>query len=542
MFASSSYYATLLDFFLSLQILNQYTIVYEVFDKTQSMSEPRDQVSLTNFDFQNGTEYQVSITYNSENTTIAIASSMRSQYNNDDWDSNPITLFAEQPETTVSIGGAPGGSNFFIGCISSLKIDEIVIPLSGLAYLSAEEGGFIYNSSSTVIEPYCNLCDLVNCPSNMTCASDSYGGTDCVCPTGYVFNELLDSCMPIPIVTSTVQVPSTVRGQPIDYIAGGTVSGILLIGAILLVIIIILRLRLVKHNNRQRACTMISNSKGIIVSDSETFIALDTISRLKSCERGITISTFQDHEGDADSEIMEAPYECLQQWNPGTHINSTRESIAKGTSTTDNSSAPQESESYNWPVSLSVGMHPSDLTSSTMDVPTSSAMDVQIKVVSPCVPLTTQDYGVITPDGTHISIIEDDCQDADSEILTDTSSLYLHAIYLNCPETRASDTLTGESDRDKPKLLYKLSMASDNEGDDGEALNAAQIQSHPSISFHTAAPNYPTPPSFPMRINPASPVFATQFRLPMMRTISPLTRNTSFLEMTHQSTTEIRQD
>ena len=527
-------------FFLFLQILNHYAIVYKVFDKTESMSEPRNQVLFTNFDFQNRTEYQVSITYNSENMKIAIASNMRSQYNNDAWDANPITLFAEQPETTLSIGGAPGGSSFFVGCISSLKIDEIEIPLSGLAFLSAEEGGFTYNSSNTVIEPYCNLCDLVNCPFNMTCASDNYGGTDCVCPMGYALDELVDSCIPIEI--STVQVPSTVRGQPIDYITGGTVGGVLLIGAIIVIVfvfmvIVVLRLRLVKHNNRERACGMTSNSRRII-NDSETFMALDTINTPKSHERGITISAFQDHVyvDDADSEIMEAPYTCLQQWNPtsaksGTHANSARESTIRGTSTTDNSIASQESESDDSPVSLSVGMHPSDLTSSMMDMPTRSAMDVQVKVASPCIPLTTWDYRVTIPesDGIHVCIIEDDHQDTDSEILTDTSSLYCHAIYLNCPETRASDTFTGESDRDTPKLLYKLSMASDNEGDSDEALNATLIQSHPSTSFYTAAPDYSPPPSFLMRVNPASPVFAystTRFRPSMMHTTSPLTRST----------------
>ena len=442
-----------------------------MFDKTDSMSMPRDQVLISNFDIQNGTEYSVSITYNSIDTTMAITGNMRSQYNNDAWDTNPITLFAEQPETSLSIGGAPGGNNFFVGCISSLKIDEVDIPLSGLASLSADEGGFTSNSSDMVVKPYCNLCDLATCPSNMTCVSDNYGGTDCACPTGYVLDEIVDSCKPRPVEVRTVGPLATnaVISQSIYYIVGVTGGGILLIGMMIVALIVTVRLQYVKHDRRKRTYSVtLMTSNGILPpqrtsnsgnecvcveprrspNDSESLTVLGTTCRPDSHGRGSRVSTFQEHADDADPEIDEPPHlqrhKSTVSAESGIRTDIGRDSSVRGTSRMGDSSTdytPQESESddmtsscFMEPVSSPVGMHLVDSASSMMGVPVKVASRV------PCVPLTPKECRVITPlrlDSIRLSINDD--RDTDTE--TDISScyMYLPPIYYNCPKQRESD-------------------------------------------------------------------------------------------------------
>ena len=537
--------------FSPLQILSQHAIVYKVFDKTEPTSDPRDQVLITNYDIQNETDYQVSITYSSQKTTMAI----NERYNSDTLDGNDVTLFAEQPETSLSIGGAPGGSELFVGCISSLKIDEIDIPLSGLAILPAEEGGFTYNTSSDsmVVEPYCNLCDLVTCPSNMTCASDNFGGTDCVCPTGHVLDELLDSCLPISEPTVGSLVTSALRGQSIYYIAGGTGGGVLFVGVMIIVLIVIIRTQHVKHDKRKRTYSVTSiTSNGILppqrtsksgndyvrveprknANDGDSFSALVTTCRSDSRERGSSVSTFQEHADDADPEIDE-PRRLQRRKSTvsaesGIRTDTERDSSIRGTSRMDDSGTdytPQESESDD--MTSSCFMEPVDSASSIMGVP--------VKVASPCVPLTPQERKVITPlrpDSIRLSISEDDHRDTDIE--TDFSSCNLQSLHQNCPLQRESD-----SDTPSTPKWYKSSTASDNERESERAhknaayyptrLEPMQYPPRPKTAFSGTAPDYVPPPSISTRksASPSYPHSPTRRYPPtMISTDSPLARNT----------------
>lgn len=540
-----------------LQILNQYAIVYQVFDIMESRSEPRDQILISNLDFQNETEYQVTITYNNVDTTMDIKDigTMRLSSNNDAWDSNPITLFAEEPETNLSIGGAPQGvDNFFVGCITSLKIDEIEIPLSGLVLLPAEEGGFTRNTSSgLVVEPYCNLCDLVNCPSNKTCASDNYGRTDCVCPVGYVLDQLVDSCSPIPSPTVGSLAPGTLSDQSsIYYIAGGTGGGVLLIGVMIIILVAIVRTQHVRHDKRKRTYSVTSISNGILppqrtsksgndyvrvdpkrnANDGDDLSALGTTCRSESRERGSSISTFQEHADDADPEIDE-PRRLQRRKSTvsaesGIRTDTERDSSIRGTSRMDDSGTdytPQESESDD--MTSSCFMEPVDSASSVMGVP--------VKVASPCVPLTPQERKVVTPlrpDGIRLSISEDDHRDTDIE--TDFSSCNLQSLHQNRPLQRESD-----SDTPSTPKWYKSSTASDNEREKERAhKNAAyyptrsepmQYPPRPKTAFSGPAPDYVPPPSISTRksASPAYPHSPTRRYPPtMISTDSPLARNT----------------
>ena len=531
--------------------MNQDSIAYKVLEKVGSTTELRDRLLISDFTIQNETEYHVSIIYDNTGKIMRVGDRVR----NDPWGSDPITLFAEQPETSLSIGGDPQENNFFVGCISSLKIDDIDIPLSGLAILPAEEGGFAYNTSSgTVVEPYCNLCDMVTCPSNRTCASDNYGGTDCVCPTGYVLDGLIDSCLPAPSPTVGPLATSALNGQPIYYIAGGTGGGILIIGIMIIIIIVIVRTQHVKYDKRKRTYSVTSISNGILppqrtsksgndyvrveprknANDGDSLSALGTTCRSESRERGSSISTFQEHADDADPEIDE-PRRLQRRKSTvsaesGIRTDTERDSSIRGTSRMDDSGTdytPQESES-DGDMTSSCFMEPVDSASSVMGVP--------VKVASPCVPLTPQERKVITPlrpDSIRLSISEDDHRDTDID--TDFSSCNLQPLHQNHPLQRESD-----SDTPSTPKWYKSSTASDNEREKERAhKNTAYYPTHsetmqypprPKTAFSGAAPDYVPPPSISTRksASPAYPRSPTRRYPPTMisSTNSPLARNT----------------
>ncbi len=487
--------------------------------------------------------------------TVIDTGTMHSQRNYGMWGSNPITLFAEHPETRLSIGGAPQGNNLFIGCILSLTIDEIEIPLSGLATLPAEEGGFTYNTSSglRVVEPYCNLCDLVTCPSNKTCASNNYGGTDCVCPTGYVLDQLADSCSRIPDPTIGSLAPGTLNDQSsIYYIAGGTGGGVLLIGVMIVILIVIVRTQHVRHDKRKRTYSVTSISNGILppqrtsksgndyvrvepkrnANDGDSLSALGTTCRSDSRERGSSISTFQEHAEDADPEIDEPRrlQRCKSTVSAesGIRTDTERDSSIRGTSRMDDSGTdytPQESESDD--MTSSCFMEPVDSASSVMGVP--------VKVASPCVPLTPQERKVVTPlrpESIRLSISEDDHRDTDID--TDFSSCNLQSLHQTRPLQRESD-----SDTPTTPKWYKSSTASDNEREKERARkNAAyyptrsdpmQYPPRPKTAFSGPAPDYVPPPSISTRksASPAAYPHSPTRRYPptMISTDSQLARN-----------------
>lgn len=535
------------------------------------MTDPRDQVLIINLDLQDSVEYLVVITYNSIETRMAlIYDNMTIQYNTDPWGGNPITLFAEQPETQLSIGGAPGKSSFFSGCISSLKIDDIDIPLSGLATLSEEHGGFSFNSSTSV-EPYCNLCDLTTCPNNRTCLSDLYGNSECVCPPGHILEEITDSCVPTVPPTIDGLATASISEQRIYYIAGGAGGGILLVAILILIIVIAVRLKHVKNERKKRTYSVTGDENGILpsqrasksgneyvrveprksITNDDPITCIGIITRPESHERGSSVSTYQEHADDGDPEIDEPP--CLQRRKStisaesGIRTDTERDSSLRGTSRMDDSGTdytPQESES-------------DDMTSSCFMDPVmsrspvslhlvgsaSSVMGVPMKVASPTAPLTPQERKVITPlrpDSIRLSMSEDDHHVTDFD--TDISSCNLHPIRQNCsmPRETDSDISTKVSDRSTPKW-YKSSTASDNERESERALKNGAYYPTRSESFHYphpprpktalggAAPDYIPPPSISARKS-ASPVFprSPSRRMPptMMSADSPLTRNT----------------
>ena len=546
----------------------QYAVKYEVFDKLNSMTIPSIQILITNLNLENRTEYHVTITYTNIEIIMDLTDSRTSQQNIYPWASKRTTLFVEQPDTKLSIGGAPSEKDSFVGCITSLKIDKLELPLSGLAALPATEGGFS-NSSVDAVEPYCDLCDLTMCPNDSNCVSNGYGGTECACPPGHTIDGSRDICVPIVVTppggglsTNAVSIAQTTY-----YIAGGGAAGVLLIVLLFLLLVFVIRVKQVKHGKRKRTYSVTAidgilppqrTSKAVneyvhveprrsSPNDESLTCITTTFGRPENHERGSSVSTYQEHADDADFDLDETPPRLQRRKSTvsaesGIRTDTERDSSPRGTSRMDDSGTdytPQESESddvisscFMEPIASPAGIHLVESSSSLMGVP--------LKVASPTVPLTPQERKLITPlrpDSIRLSMSEDDHRNTDID--TDFSSHNLPPIHHNIPMQRESDS-EAVSDR-STAMWYKSSTASDNERERERALKnrayyptrsqSMPYQPHPprpKTAFGVAAPEYVPPPSISTRKS-ASPVFprSPTRRLPptMIQADSPLTRN-----------------
>ena len=367
------------------------------------MTTPSIQILITNLNLQNRTEYQVSITYTNIEVIMDLTDSKISKQNNYPWASKRRTLFVEQPDTTLSIGGAPGETDFFVGCISSLKIDKLELPLSGLAALPAAEGGFS-NSSVDAAEPYCDLCDLTTCPTDSNCLSNGYGATECACLPGLVFDGSRDICVSIVVTPPGAGLStSAFTAQTTYYIAGGTAGGVLLIALLILLLVFAIRVKQVKRGKRKRTYSVtaidgilppqrtsktvneyvrVEPRKSSPNGDSLTCITT-VLGRPENHERGSSVSTFQEHADDADPDLDDPPRlqrrKSTVSAESGIRTDTERDSSLRGTSRMDDSGTdytPQESESddvisscFMEPVASPAGIHLVESPSSLMGVP-----------------------------------------------------------------------------------------------------------------------------------------------------------------------------
>ena len=518
---------------------------------------------IPNYKLENGTEYHVTITFNSSGTTMTINDNVRHKVASDAWGTNTVTLFVEQPETTLSIGGAPDETTFFVGCIKSLTVDQVEIPLSGLASLAEQDGGFSYNATDSV-EPFCDLCDLVTCQGNLICLSDFVGGTNCGCSQSLVLDEVTERCVERELPTDGLSTNTLT--SPSIYIAGGTTGGVLLVAIMIAAIIITIRVQHVRYEKKKRTYS-VTVSDGILPpqrtsKSGNDYVRVEpkrgsnagemtcigtTCSRPESQDRGSSVSTFQEHADDGDPEIDEPPRlqrrKSTVSAESGIRTDTERDSSLRGASRMDDSGTdytPQESESDDFasscfmePVNSPVGVHLVGSAGSVMGVPRNGNIS-----------LSPQERKAITPlrpDSIRLSMNEDERRDLDFD--TDISSCNLQPVHKGCPTRRGSDSdnSTKISERGTPKW-YKSSTASDNERESERALKnrayypPAHIEpphySHPprpKTAFGGAAPDHVPPPSISTRKS-ASPVFprSPSRRLPptMISADSPLTRNT----------------
>ncbi len=164
------------------------------------------------------------------------------------WSGSPLLLFAQAPQTSVYIGGVEDPSDSlanFTGCIISLSINGIPFPLSGLA----RAGGTQFTTSGNVMDK-CDLCTLLPCSENSSCVSDTHGNTqECPCLENYVLSPT-NSCVLAEVSPTITQIPDNENLEPASedqfpfyYIIGVSLGGVLFLGFVGVVLILVLRYR-----------------------------------------------------------------------------------------------------------------------------------------------------------------------------------------------------------------------------------------------------------------------------------------------------------
>ncbi len=221
-------------------------------------------LSIEDFPFDSETEYTLRASTSPSAATLTLADTMREQ----PWPTTP-SLFAEQPETAVSIGGASGplinasdpDFRFFMGCVSYVSIDGIELPLNGLLSAGSGSGGFqLDGEEEGGVESMCNLCDLAVCPKMSECRSNGYGSVECDCNDDLTLTDNGQSC--VPPTMSTVIPTSGLNQDPqqtmVYYIAGGAGGGVVILLIVILMIVIVS----MKHRRQRKNATYNINGFG----------------------------------------------------------------------------------------------------------------------------------------------------------------------------------------------------------------------------------------------------------------------------------------
>ncbi len=207
------------------------------------------------------TLYNVTITTSETHVTLSMDDPGVSM--SESWNANAVMLymFAQAPESRVVIGGL--GDHNFTGCIMTLSINALPIPLGGLV----QAGGTQFTTKGSVTAN-CDLCTLLPCPENSSCVSDALGATqECPCLDDFILSPQ-NSCIIAetpPTVTTQqedLETKSSEDGQlPFYYIIGISLGGILFLGLVGVILILILRHRY--RTSRQKRTYRINNDQEI---------------------------------------------------------------------------------------------------------------------------------------------------------------------------------------------------------------------------------------------------------------------------------------
>ena len=265
----------------------------------------------------NKTLYHFTATFTTRYIILDLSDGLRSKTSKEEWRPNRVSLFAEEPQTAISIGGGPldphvtRNTGYFTGCISSVSIDGIEFPLTGLLLTSMDKGGFEVDNIGGV-DRFCDLCGPSRCPNLTHCISDVYGGVSCQCSAPHVLEN--DTC----VVPSSMLVSDGVTMvQEINtfiIIAGSVGGAIILLGVVVIVVIVVIRKREVKMKarlysiNQKKSHTnsdsnaMSSNSYASNTLKRRTSLTSSINCPSESHERRSSVSTFQEHAEDRDTE------------------------------------------------------------------------------------------------------------------------------------------------------------------------------------------------------------------------------------------------
>lgn len=192
-------------------------------------------LSIKNVSLQNEMEYTLTISITTTSVSLNLSSTSFSNSTRAEWGADPVSLFAEQPQTVVNIGGIPESpeDDYFIGCMSRMTIDDIDIPLSGLLMASTEDGGFLVEQRDAV-ENFCNFCDLSPCLQDRTCSYSVSTGVECRCKESMELAADNQTCVK---PTDREGLSPAPQEFPVMYVGIGAAAGVL---AVLVLVVICL--------------------------------------------------------------------------------------------------------------------------------------------------------------------------------------------------------------------------------------------------------------------------------------------------------------
>ena len=298
------------------------SLKYTIWSRDQPLTPVLD-LSINDLTFQDKTEYSVRATISTDEVSLSISNSDQRAVG--EWSERLAILFAEQPETDISIGGAAEFFNasdltfdYFKGCISRVSIDGIELPLSGLLNATSEVGGFVVEdnrdgvSNTKGVENYCDLCDLEICPEQSVCVSTGFGDVTCECERELVKGDG-GKCVTPPVLTPT-GLSTPVAASLITYMGAGVGAGVLVLLVVICIISIVLCRR--RREKKKKTYSISNSSNGFPRSSSQSNPYTPTTPKRRpsltsppnpSCtteitnERGSSVSTFQEHDGEPES-------------------------------------------------------------------------------------------------------------------------------------------------------------------------------------------------------------------------------------------------
>ncbi len=294
-------------------------LLYRIYNKERSML--LFSLSTTSSPLMNHIQYAVTATIATDQVSLYFLD----KHVTASWDHGTITPFAEYPQTSISIGGVfdpilgPNGDNlgYFSGCVTRVAIDKIELPLNGLLTAPTSDGGFQIEGGLESVGSECNLCDVANCMGNLMCISDlTDGSSQCQCSTGLVLEDNDSRCVtPIPLTTPSLGLTASVQSLPITYIGAGSGAALLVaMGIVVICLIAIVRKRAEK---KKRTCPITPMSTRHFQSSVNQYTptmipkqqqkssltsSTNILSTPESNDRGSSVSTFQEHGGDVDSD------------------------------------------------------------------------------------------------------------------------------------------------------------------------------------------------------------------------------------------------
>ena len=483
--------------------------------------------------------YTATITITSSTVTLSLQANGTQAVppRSESWGNHPVTPFAQQPQTLISIGGgsdsnpmAPVNNEHFSGCIILVSINHIELPLSGLLNTSTAGG---VNTVGN-IEASCDLCNPTLCPADMQCVSDQSGSYECQCPAGWVATHTtgdqercaLPMITTAPSSTNGLGTPSD-NGFPFYYIIASCVGGLIVVGVCVLAFVLLAKCGYSKYERKKRTYhfgreapnNAANNVPTLKPNFYTTVLPRNSDSETSNQDRSTaSMSTYHEHDIPDDMVDTETNKSFSRRRSTisaesGIKTDTDRDDRSTGGFPRMEDSGNEKDTDYSPPESES-----DDVLSSCMETvlspsgvnlvgSTSSVMGIPIHV-SPCqVPLTPKERKALTPlrpDSSAILSMSEMDEETDMEAYK--RARWPPRAVGNRGTNSDSTSKASPSESGTPKW-YKSSTASDTEREKMRALrtrpyypplvDTPYARSPPTKASPPAAPHgYKSPPVF----------------------------------------------